>query len=70
MNRAGRIRNVGFVACAVGVLVMVVGRFATGTPVWLVAVGVAVIALGWGLFAWSMFQRAAAARARLKDTHG
>ena len=49
MNRAGRIRNVGFVACAVGV---------------------AVIALGWGLFAWSMFQRAAAARARLKDTHG
>ena len=64
------IRNAGFVACMIGVLVMVVGRFAPWAPVWLVAVGVAVIALGWGLFAWSMLQRRADARARLKDTHG
>ena len=64
------IRNAGFVACMVGALVMVVGRFAPWAPVWLVAVGVAIIALGWGLFAWSMLQRWAAARASLEDTHG
>jgi hypothetical protein len=64
------IRNAGFVACLVGVLVMLGGRFAHGAPAWLVSVGVGLIVLGWGLFAWSMVRRAAMARAVLKDSLG
>jgi len=64
------IRNSGFVACLVGVLVMVGGRFAHGAPAWLVSVGLGIVVFGWGLFAWSMVRRAATARAALKDSLG
>lgn len=64
------IRNAGFIACLAGVIVMLTGRYLHGAPTVLVSVGVGVIVLGWGLFAWSMLRRAAMARAALKDTHG
>ena len=44
----------GVVACLIGLLTMVSGRFVAGVPVWLTYVGVAVIFLGWGLFGWSI----------------
>ncbi len=50
-------RNAGFIACLVGVLVMVTGRFVAGAPHWLIYVGVGVIALGWVLLGSSMFGR-------------
>jgi hypothetical protein len=56
------LRNAGSVACLIGTLVMVSGRFMTGAPVWLVYVGLSVIAFGWGLFGYSIVQRLAAAR--------
>ena len=57
------LRNAGFVACLVGALTMITGRFVAGAPVWLVYVGVGVIALGWGLFGYSILLRAERARA-------
>ncbi|MGI8839442.1 MAG: hypothetical protein ACR2F8_01435 [Caulobacteraceae bacterium] len=46
------IRTAGVVACLVGLLTMVSGRFVAGAPTWLTYVGVVVIFLGWGLFGW------------------
>ncbi len=57
------LRNLGYVACLVGALVMIAGRFMPGAPAWLVYVGVSVIVFGWGLFGLSIRQRLAAARA-------
>jgi hypothetical protein len=58
------IRNTGYVACLVGVLVMILGRFRPGAPSWLVYVGLAVIVFGWGFLVLSMVRAAADARAR------
>ncbi len=49
-------RNAGLVACLIGVLVMVAGRFMHGVPTVLVYVGVSIIVFGWGLLALSMFR--------------
>jgi energy-coupling factor transporter transmembrane protein EcfT len=54
---ARRTRNAGFVACLIGVLAMLTGRFVAGAPVWLVYVGVSVIVFGWGLLALSIIKR-------------
>ena len=51
------IRNAGFVACLVGVLAMLSGRFVAGVPREAIWVGVAVIALGWALLAISAVRR-------------
>jgi len=51
------IRNAGFVACLIGVLTMLGGRFVAGVPVWAVWVGLAVIAVGWALLAISSLRR-------------
>ncbi|MBA3812111.1 MAG: hypothetical protein H0X27_10830 [Caulobacteraceae bacterium] len=51
-------RNAGFVACLVGALLMISGRFVPGFPPWAVPAGLGVILLGWALFAWSFFKRA------------
>ncbi len=56
-------RNAGLVACLLGVLVMIAGRFMAGAPVWLVSVGVSAVALGWGLIAFALWKRVAMARA-------
>jgi hypothetical protein len=58
-----RTRNAGFVACLIGALLMIAGRYMPGAPEWLVSVGVAVIVLGWGLFGYALLRRAALARA-------
>ncbi len=57
------LRNAGYVACLVGALVMISGRFMSGAPSWLVYVGVSVIVFGWGLFGLSVRQRLTATRA-------
>ena len=49
-------RNAGLVACLIGTLVMLAGRFAPGAPPVLVYVGVSVIVFGWGLLALSRFR--------------
>ena len=49
-------RNGGFVACLLGVLVMVAGRFMPGAPAALIYVGISIIVFGWGLLALSMFR--------------
>jgi hypothetical protein len=49
-------RNAGLVACLIGVLVMVAGRFMHGVPTVFVYVGVSIIVFGWGLLALSMFR--------------
>jgi hypothetical protein len=62
-------RNAGLVACLIGVLVLVAGRFMPGAPIWLVSAGVGVVVLGWGLIAFAMWKRLAMARA-LTSTKG
>jgi hypothetical protein len=57
------LRNLGFVFCLVGALIMIAGRFMAGAPAWLVYVGLSGIVFGWGLFALSILQRLAAVRA-------
>jgi len=49
-------RNAGLVACLVGVLIMVAGRFMHGAPPVLIYIGVSVIVFGWGLLGLSMFR--------------
>ncbi len=63
-------RNAGYVACLVGVLAMIAGRFMPGAPVWAVYAGVGVIAIGWGLFACFMLKRAALARVQSLGSNG
>ena len=58
-----RTRNAGLVACLLGVLIMIAGRYMAGAPVWLVNVGVGVVVLGWGLIAFALWKRVAMARA-------
>jgi len=63
-------KNAGLVACLVGVLVMVAAARHVGLPPWMAPVGVGVIVLGWGFFAWSILKNTALARARAKDENG
>ena len=55
-------RNAGYVACLLGTLVMISGRFMAGAPVWLVYVGLSGIVFGWGLLGLSMVRAAGRAR--------
>src|SRR5258708_39728749 len=57
-----RTRNAGLVACLLGVLIMIAGRYLTWAPVWLVNVGVRVVVLDWGLIASALCKREAIAR--------
>jgi len=50
-------RFAGLIACLVGVVILVVGRYRLGAPAWALAGGVAVIALGWGLFIYAVGRR-------------
>ena len=60
-GRAARLA--GLVACLVGVLILVIGRYRLGGPTWALAGGVAVIALGWALFIYAVGRRLFWARA-------
>jgi hypothetical protein len=58
MNFSHRaIRHAGFVACLAGVLVMVLAKFTAMLPTWAAWAGLAIVALGWGLFALSILRR-------------
>ncbi len=65
-----RTRNAGFVACLVGVLTMIIGRYVAGAPTWLTNVGLGAIVLGWGLFSYALLKRGAYARAHPFDRNG
>jgi 1,4-dihydroxy-2-naphthoate octaprenyltransferase len=58
------LRNAGNVACLLGTLVMICGRFMHGAPSWLIYVGLGGIAFGWGLFGYSVVQRAVVRRSQ------
>jgi hypothetical protein len=55
-------RTAGFVACLLGALALIAGRFSPGLPAWVTSAGLAVIVLGWGLFGYALFKRVALAR--------
>jgi hypothetical protein len=65
-----RLRDFGFILCLIGVLVMAAGRFVAPAPAWMIAVGLGVIVLGWGLLIWSILLRAATSRLRSLRTNG
>ena len=67
MNSISSLRNAGYVACLIGTLAMIAGRFMHGAPSWLVYPGVSGIVFGWGLFGYAAFRRAAIVRARNQD---
>lgn len=50
-------RFAGFIACLVGVVMMVLARFRLGGAPWLLWPGVAIVALGWGFFVYSLARR-------------
>ena len=50
-------RNLGFLGCLLGVLIMLAGRYSPQVPDWTVWAGVAVVAAGWLLFAYVIFSR-------------
>ncbi len=58
---------VGFIACLVGVLVVIWARSRPETPPWALWVGIAVVALGWACFAYSIFKRTAWVRSHPFD---
>jgi hypothetical protein len=55
-------RNAGFVACLIGVMAMIAGRYMPGVPGWLANAGLGAIVFGWGLFAYGLIRRVALAR--------
>jgi hypothetical protein len=61
-GHARGLQNAGFVACLVGVLVMLAGRYVHGAPAWAAYVGLVIILLGWGLFAFAIVRRTAYVR--------
>lgn len=62
-----RERNAGFVASLLGVLMLVWARFSVGVSPAVLWAGLAVIAVGWALFAYSIFKRLAWVRAHPMD---
>jgi O-antigen/teichoic acid export membrane protein len=50
-------RTAGFIACLLGVLILVVGRFRLGGAVWLLWTGVVVVGFGWSCFVYALFRR-------------
>lgn len=50
-------RTGGFIACLVGLVIMVVAHNRLGGAPWILWTGVAVVALGWALFVASIARR-------------
>ncbi|MFI4934563.1 MAG: hypothetical protein ACHP7N_08090 [Caulobacterales bacterium] len=63
-------RTAGFAACLIGVLMMLVGRFRGGAPIWLVWSGAGVVAIGWGLFLYAILKRLSWVRTHPFDPNG
>ena len=62
-----RQRTAGFIACLVGVLVMVLARFRFDNDPWLLWPGVAIVTLGWILFIYALVRRLTWVRAHPFD---
>ena len=68
IRRMGRPqRNLGFIVCLLGVMMLVIARFRLAGAPWLLWGGVAVIAVGWGLFAYAVAARLLYVRAHPFD---
>jgi hypothetical protein len=68
MRAQGRsARFAGLVACLVGVLVLIIGRYRLGGAVWMLWGGAGIVALGWGLFVYAIGRRLFWARAHPFD---
>jgi hypothetical protein len=70
-----RQRFAGFIACALGVMMMVLARYKLDNAPWLLWPGVAVVALGWILFIYALVRRLTWVRAHpfdpnAQETHG
>ena len=68
-------RFAGFVACLVGVAMMVLARYKLGGAPWLLWPGVAIVAIGWMLFIYALVRRLTWVRAHpfdpnAQETHG
>jgi high-affinity Fe2+/Pb2+ permease len=50
-------RLAGFIACLLGVLILVLGRFRLGGAPWLLWTGVTVVGAGWSLFIYALVRR-------------
>jgi hypothetical protein len=60
-------QSAGLVLCAVGALLLVWGRVRAGAPELAVPAGLALIALGWALFAYVIVMRTRYVRAQLQN---
>jgi hypothetical protein len=60
-------RTAGFIACLVGVLILVVGRFRLGGAIWLLWTGIVVVGFGWSCFVYALFRRLTWARTHPYD---
>ena len=69
---AGRswVREAGFVAGLLGVLIMLSGRFVARAPHLMIYAGLGLVLLSWGLFIYSALTRATAVRDRPKAMDG
>ena len=63
-------RLAGFVACAVGVAVMLLAKYKLGGAPWLLWLGVAIVALGWLLFIYALVRRLTWVRTHPFDANG
>jgi uncharacterized membrane protein len=63
-------RLAGFIACLVGVLVLVIARFRLGGQPWLLWTGVGVVAIGWALFIYALARRLTWVRAHPFNPNG
>ncbi len=65
-----RERNLGYIACLVGVLMLVIARFRLAGQPLLLWSGVGVVAVGWGLFVYALAARLLWVRAHPFDPNG
>jgi hypothetical protein len=65
-----RERTLGLIACLAGVMILIIGRFRLGGPIWMLWTGSAVVALGWGLFVYALVRRLNWVRAHPFESNG
>jgi hypothetical protein len=65
-----RERTVGFMACLAGVLLLLYSRSKWDAPHWMMWLAIAVIAAGWGIFAFVIFARTSWVRTHPFDPNG
>ena len=63
-------RTAGFIACLLGVMILVIGRYKLGAAPWLLWTGAGVVAVGWALFVYALARRLMWVRAHPFDPNG